>query len=307
MHKRILHIFYSLVPLALLPIMITGCGLRGSGKKVKGLPDKPALIPHVEYLDGILRENSGLIYYGGKLWTVNDSGGDPVLYALDTKNGKILQSFEIRNASNRDWESLAQDEGYIYICDVGNNFGRREELVIYKINKDSIPDSGNASLSAEIIRYRYAGREKNNNPVKRSAYDCEAVFALADSLYLFTKDWESLSTTLYTCPTTPGSYEIRPRMEYPADGLITGADISPDRSVVVLAGYREYVPFIWIFRDFNPADYSTGLTLRYEYPEYIDLQAEGIAFFSPEGVFLSCETTRYPAALYRLEPDAYVK
>ncbi len=280
----------------------SGCGVRNPSNREAGKrEDKPQLTSHVEYLDNMLIENSGLIYHDGKLWTINDSGGDPVLFALDIKTGKALQAIHVENGENVDWESLAQDERNVYICDVGNNYGRREKLRIYKISKDSIPSSGNASLTAEIIEYRYEGMEKEEHLLRRSRFDCEAAFALGDSLYLFTKDWETMTTTLYTCSSQPGTYELRPRRIYAVEGLITGADISPDKRFVVLCGYREYVPFICLFKDFDPADYSPGELLRFDYPAYLDLQTEGIAVESPERIFISCEMTEFPAALYRMD------
>ena len=293
-----------------LLIILMSCGL--SDKKNEqpaqtGSHNVPKLVNHVEKLENWLHESSGLIHYDGKLWTINDSGGDRVIYALDIETGKTIQAIYIENGNNVDWESLAQDAGNIYICDIGNNYGRRDMLTIYKVSKDSIPSSGNASIGTEKINYRYAGRSESATPWNRSAYDCEAVFVYGDSLYIFTKDWETRTSTLYTCPTTPGSYEIHARKTYPVNGLITGADISPDSTFIMLSGYRDYVPFVWLYRDFNPADYSHGESIRFDYPDFTDLQTEGIAIASPERVFISCEMTQYPAALYRLDLAAAIK
>ena len=301
------HAHFMLLPGLVLAFTISACG-TGTGRKAdKRTGNGPMLTTHVENLDNMLYENSGLIYHDGKLWTINDSGGDPVLFAFDAGTGKALQAIHIRNARNEDWESLAQDKRYIYICDVGNNYGRRDVMKIYKIDKDSIPSSGNATLAADIIRYSYAGREENNNPLKRSPFDCEAAFAYGDSLYLFTKDWETLSTTLYTCSTMPGKYELEPRMTYPVDGLVTGADMSPDSSFLMLCGYKDYVPLVWLIRDFDPAGYSHGKILRFEYPALTNLQTEGITVLSPERVYISCERTEFPAALYSMDLIRYLK
>lgn len=278
----------------------------------------PALEQHVGSLDRLLHESSGLIFYNGKLWTINDSGGEPVLVGLDYQSGRILQGIRLENAENADWESLAQDDEYIYICDVGNNMGRRETLTIYKVAKASIPPSGSAIIDAEIIKYRYKGRTAENNPVQRSSYDCEAAFVYGDSLYLFTKDWQTHTSTLYTCPTRPGSYEIEPRVTYPVNGLITGIDFNARSNSVILCGYSEFIPFVIIYEDFNPTDYSHGKSHRFNFPEFMKLQTEGIAFISPEREFtssgnginpperaiISCEQNEYPAALYRLKLPA---
>jgi hypothetical protein len=295
-------ILYTLI----LAVSLPSCGSGDHRKEERRAGVGPELSGQVGSLDNMLYENSGLIRYDGKLWTINDSGGDAVLFAVDEATGKALQAVRISNARNEDWESLAQDENHIYICDVGNNYGRREVLRIYRIAKDSIPGSGNAELSAEIISFTYAGRGENN-PLKRSPYDCEAVFALGDSLYLFSKDWEGYSTTLYTCSTGPGEYKLEPRISYPVDGLVTGADISPDSSFVVLCGYKDFIPLVWVIRDFNTADYSHGRIFRFNYPSLTNLQTEGVAVISPERVYISCEKTEYPAALYRMDLRPYLE
>lgn len=287
-------------------LLFAACGTTGHKKdfhEEEINSSQPVLVNHVEYLDNILIENSGLIYFNGKLWTINDSGGEPVLFALDRESGKALQAIHIENGKNEDWESLAQDADHVYICDVGNNYGRRNTLKIYKLSKDSIPVSGNARIRADKIKFSYAGRPENKNPMRRSPYDCEAAIVYGDSLFLFTKDWERQTTTLYTCPTNPGTYQIESRATYQVDGLVTGADISPDSSFIMLSGYKDFVPLVWVFEDFRPADYSPGKISRYEYPEFTDLQTEGIAIASPERVYISCEMTEFPAALYRIDLD----
>ncbi|MBL6943693.1 MAG: T9SS C-terminal target domain-containing protein, partial [Bacteroidales bacterium] len=82
-----------------------------------------------------IQESSGLAYFNEKLWTINDSGGLPVIYAFDTIVGQIVQRIIVDNAINIDWESLATDDDYIYIGDFGNNLGNRDDLAIYIVSK----------------------------------------------------------------------------------------------------------------------------------------------------------------------------
>ena len=42
-------------------------------------------------------ENSGLFFHNGRLWTHNDSGGKPVLYALDTTTFEVVQRLTLMN------------------------------------------------------------------------------------------------------------------------------------------------------------------------------------------------------------------
>jgi hypothetical protein len=294
--------------LLLLLIFLTGCKYTGKPKNHSVPGNKPGLVLHTEYLDEMVLENSGLIWYRDKLWTINDSGGDPVLFSIDMRTGKCIQAIYMKGASNRDWEELAQDENFIYIIDIGNNYGRRDELTIYKVKKDSIPAAGNARIQPEIIRYSYGDKEKNNGHFTRSPFDCEAAFALHDSLYLFTKDWENQQTKLYTCPASPGTYTLWPGATFEADGLVTGADISPDdSSLIILIGYKDYVPFIWELRDFDFSNYSMESTLRIDFPEKYDLQTEGIAIQSAERIYISCEMSSWPASVYTLNLQDHLR
>ena len=282
-------------------ILTSGCNRAGRAKNQSVPRNTQGLVLQIEHLDEMLLENSGLVWYRDRLWTINDSGGDPVLFAIDLGTGRCIQAIFIEGAVNRNWEELAQDEDFIYILDIGNNYGRREELSIYMVPKDSIPVAGNARVRPGMIRYRYGDMERNTGYFSRSPYDCEAAVAWKDSLYLFTKDWENQQTVLYTCPATPGTYTLWPAARYPADGLITGADISPtDSSLIILIGYKDYVPFVWELRGFDFSDYSMQSTMRRDFPDQYDLQTEGIAFRTGDQIYISCEMSSWPASVYTL-------
>ncbi len=291
-----------------LSIFLAGCNPAGKPKNRQAPGHSPRLVIHTERLDDMVLENSGLIWYRDRMWTINDSGGDPVLFSIDMQTGKCIQAIYIQGAENRDWEELAQDDDFIYILDTGNNFGRRDELTIYKVGKDSIPVAGNAKVCPEIIRYRYGDMERNKGYFTRSPFDCEAAFAMHDSLYLFTKDWENQQTKLYICPAIPGTYTLRPVASFQADGLVTGADISPeDSSFVMLVGYKDYVPFVWEWRGFDFRDYTIGSAKRFDFPDKFDLQTEGIAIRSDERIYISCEMSSWPASIYILNLADHVR
>ena len=64
-------------------------------------------------LPATLEESSGLIFYGDRLITHNDSGNLPELYELDPTTLAITRTVVVNNAENIDWEDLTQDENYI--------------------------------------------------------------------------------------------------------------------------------------------------------------------------------------------------
>lgn len=101
----------------------------------------------------ILNESSGAIFFNDKLIIHNDSGNENKLYELDTNSRVITRTVTVTNATNVDWEDITQDNTSIYIGDIGNNNGDRNDLKIYKINKSDYLISNN--VTAEIINLSY--------------------------------------------------------------------------------------------------------------------------------------------------------
>ena len=56
-----------------------------------------------EELDPIVEETSGLAFINGRLWTHNDSDGEPKIYCIDTVNGQVIGSKVIAGVTNEDW------------------------------------------------------------------------------------------------------------------------------------------------------------------------------------------------------------
>ena len=140
--------------LFILPVLILlfSCFAQNKKKNTNsGLPVNTAFLninpqPFITSLPRVLNETSGLIFYKGLLWTINDSGGKNVVYGFDF-NGEIQHEIEIKDAKNNDWEEIAQDEKHIYIGDFGNNNGMRKDLKIYKIKKKDIGKKATKSSS----------------------------------------------------------------------------------------------------------------------------------------------------------------
>ena len=240
-------------------------------------------------LSAKLSETSGLIRWNNQVWTHNDSGGEPALYAVDPATGKIVKKVTIKNATNVDWEDIAQDDTYIYIGDIGNNVnGDRRDLKIYKVRKSDV--STKTAVKATIINFSYndqadftpAGSNNTN-------FDCEAMIAYGDSLFLFSKDWVDNKTRLYKLPKTPGTYTAINIGELNVQGLITGADIIVDKRVIVLTGYNAVVtPFIYLLYDFTGSNFFAANKRKVVVNQSF-LQAEGICAISNTEFYMSNE------------------
>ncbi len=238
-----------------------------------------------------VNETSGLIFWRNSLWTHNDSGGLPMLYRIDTVDGTVEQRIRVKNATNTDWEELAADSLYIYVGDFGNNSGHRHDLVIYKIRKSDIPTTGDDAVSSEKIFFQYpdypvyiAKRSKNN-------YDCEAMIAVGDSLYLFSKDWQDSRTRVYRLPKTPGNYVADLVDSFNTAGLVTAADYNRSKHKVVLLGYTRgnWAPFMWLLWDFKGHAFFSGNKRRIDMPAVTAPQTEGVTFTKGDDGFISSE------------------
>lgn len=219
-------------------------------------------------LDDIIAETSGLLIYNNKVWTHNDSGGEPILYQLDTVTGIVTAEKLILNAENIDWEDICHDNMYAYIGDFGNNKGIRDDLKIYRILLSDLDNVSLNSIESEVINFTYNSEiypevDKENN----TDFDCEALIANDDSLYLFSKNWISNNCYLYSLPKIPGNYVATRLDTLDTQGLVCGADYNPQTNMVCLIGYVYGIPapsFMLLLSEFENNDFFGGNNLRYE-------------------------------------------
>lgn len=201
-------------------------------------------------------ETSGLIFYNGKLITHNDSGNLPQLYELDTITLQITRTVTIENATNVDWEDIAQDDTHIYVADIGNNNGDRQDLAILKIEKQAYDSSD--TVTAERIDFIYEDQE-DFTTTPNSDWDAEALFVMGDDLVVLTKQWQTQGTVGYRIPKFPGAFLAERWSSYPVNGLVTGASFDAQTEELYLVGYNQFLaPFFMVFEDVKGQDIFSG-------------------------------------------------
>ncbi|MBA6154283.1 hypothetical protein [Gelidibacter maritimus] len=181
----------------------------------------------------VLDETSGLLFYNNTLITHTDSGGKAQLYEINATTGAVIRTVAISNATNVDWEDIAQDAAYIYIGDIGNNSGNRKDLKIYKISKADY-NTSDGEVSAEIISYSYADQLDFTPNPKNTNWDAEGLISYGDCLLIFTKNWVDHKTNVYAIPKSGGIHSATLVSSYNTNGLITGADNAPDEAIIYL-------------------------------------------------------------------------
>ena len=239
-----------------------------------------------------VNETSGLFIHNGRLWTHNDSGGKPILYALDTTTFEVVQKITMANAKNKDWEDVCTDDETVFVGDFGNNKGNRKNLRIFTFPLSSIPKEGDTTLVVDSITFRFGDQTNFDYNKHEHDFDCEAMFATEDNLYLFSKGWATGTTRLYRLPKSPGNYVAEVVNGFDSQGLITGADYDRENRILVIVGYVKTIwkPFMYIIFDFE----DDGVKLsnrRMEMPQWTGAQTEGICFFDKGRCYVTAETS----------------
>ena len=257
-------------------------------------------IKKVVDLTSSLKETSGLINFNGRLITHNDSGGGAYLYEIDINTGDVSRRVEILNVINIDFEDLAQDDNYIYVGDIGNNSNQRKDLVIYKISKSDYIN--NTEVTAETIKISYKEQIDFSKSKNSANFDSEAIVIIENDLFLFTKNWGNLKTSVYKIPKSEGTYELEAIDSYDIDGLITGADYNKNNRTLVLTGYQNFMPFIVKLNDFSAFNPLDGKVEKKSIRVSGSIQIEAIAANPDGSYYLSAENSGgLPAILYELK------
>ena len=218
---------------------------------------KTISLPHTFTLNSRLKETSGLIHWNNRLWTHNDDT-DTNLYTLDTINGEILEIYNLPHVTNTDWEEISQDKNHLYLGDFGNNAsGNRTDLHILRIEKNSLL-ARNPII--DTIAFQYPNQTNFTRQfANKTNFDCEAFVVTQDSIYLFTKEWKTKQTTIYSLPKSPGKYLAQQKGTYNIKGLVTGATYYESKNILALCGYtRNGKPFVNLFYDFKENDFFAG-------------------------------------------------
>ncbi len=255
-----------------------------------------AAVQRVALLPAVVLETSGLAQIEGRLWTLNDSGGDAAIYQLSSDGRRIAKTLYLAGARNIDWESLAADDDYLYIADCGNNRGRREMLQLYRVALNALSAPDGSRVEYDVSRFRYGHRLEVSTSDSHN-FDCEAITVVKDELWLFSKNRGDGHSELYRLDRQAKEQAVFPFRSYPVNGLITAADYDPVSRRLALLGYsRERFfghSFIWIIPlstdssdPQKPAPDWSGAQ-RYKLSTYA--QWEAISWDGPQRLVLSAE------------------
>jgi hypothetical protein len=127
-----------------------------------------------QLLSPVIVEASGLAasrLNPGVLYTHNDSGGRPEVFAIDGANGHRLATLTLSGADANDWEDMAVGPGpepgasYLYVGDIGDNGGDRVRIEVYRVREPSVARGGAPAATTltgvERLEFQYPDRGHN--------------------------------------------------------------------------------------------------------------------------------------------------
>lgn len=239
-----------------------------------------------------LKEISGITGSGTKSWAIADSGNKNEVYELNSI-GEIVNTIEVSDVKNNDWEEITSDKGgSLYIGDFGNNDNIRKDLSIYKIDTQDLAKSNVSSAQQTTFYYP----EQTEFPPKKKAlfYDCEAFFEMNGYFYLVTKNRSKGfdgTAFLYKVPNKKGNFPAERIGEFKTCSdynhcCITGAALSPDQKKVVLLTHSK----VFLFEDFKTDNFFKGKATELELNHYS--QKEAISFSGNDELLIADEKTK---------------
>ena len=181
--------------------------------------------------DPRIKESSGVIAsrrYVDVFWTHNDGGGPKkqVLYAIDGE-GNTHAFFSVSDVTLHDWEDIAIDNnGHLYIGDIGNNDAKRDTLAVYEIDEPNPQASAGAISPKRAWKLKFPG----------APFDCESLFVWKGYGYVVSKVFDDARAQIFRFPLKETSRPLTLELVATTkiQSAVTGADISADGTLLGL-------------------------------------------------------------------------
>lgn len=255
-----------------------------------------------------LAETSGLAASRrnpGVWWVHNDSGDSARFFALSGE-AQPLATIEVDGATATDWEDIAvgppstsdgsdpatSSAQTLYLADIGDNGRSRSGITVYRLAEPTIDKTtpgATRHVTADALTFTYPD----------GPHDAEALMVdpRTGDLVIVTKDWTLTGhSQIFRAPAgmAAGSTTVLEQvatLDLLVGTLVTGADVSPDGSVVALRSYTAISLYP------RPADQPLWSALRQAPctgPPPIEKQGEAIAFTADGSAYATLSEGKSP-------------
>jgi hypothetical protein len=228
-------------------------------------------------------ESSGLVDGGRTVYTVNDSGDDAVVYAIDARTGDTTDQIEYADDVD-DVEALAPGpDDTLWVGDIGDNRQRRDDIAVYRVR------SGDRDAPRFTLRY------------PDGPHDAETLLVHPRTGRVFVVTKSAFGGTVYAAPVRlDESGTNRLRVFARAGGLFSDGAFYPDGRHVVLRTYG--TASVYTFPGFA----LTGTVRLPAQPqgEAISVSSTGRVLISSEGVHADVLQVTLPRSLTTTAPGS---
>ena len=242
----------------------------------------------------------------GVIWTLNDSGNAPWLFAFDTAGG-ALGTFRVAGANNFDWETLTLSPCPAGTClivgDIGDNPETRPSVMLYRVPEPQLaslqPGELGVTAPADTLRLTYPD----------GPHDIEAIYADASGDIYFVSKGRSKGILLFRLPAAAwdaggaavpefvDSLPITPDISI--GHWVSDAALSPDGQRVAVRTYSA----VFFFR-VGPGGRLTPDEGRECLFGLVEPQGEGVTWLDERRLLLTSESSSISrGTIYLLECD----
>ena len=185
-----------------------------------------------------LKEASGIVAsqsFPGYFWSHNDSGGEAILYLIDSLGGGKLE-FKIEDVTNRDWEDIAifkdssTQKSTIVIGDIGDNSAKHGNCTLFFVEEpNKFPNQDQTLTVYKKVVFEYPD----------AARDAEALMIdpITKDIFIVSKKEKKVSMYRIPYPYTTYNTVIAEKVLTLPIRNITAGDIAPDGTAILLKNY----------------------------------------------------------------------
>lgn len=232
------------------------------------------------FADPEITESSGLVARGAVLFTVNDSGDGPYLYAVDAGSGDTVGVTTYSSGDVSDVEAIAPGPaGTVWVGDIGDNDENRPGVDVYQVPVER--PRGDREVDANGYALVYPD----------GPHDAETLLAHPASGRLYVVSKGILGGTVYAAPATLDEAAVNPMTEVGrVPGLLTDGAFFPDGRHVLLRSYGTAA--VYTFPGLRPV--GEMQLPDQEQGEAVAVDDRGRVFLSSEGVHAEVLRIRLP-------------
>ena len=244
----------------------------------------------------------------GILWTHNDSGDSPRIFAID-EQGALRGVWALGGAPSGDWEDIARGadpqtgQPLLYIGDIGDNSFVRGGAQVFVV-PEPVPGDDDDTVTIEdyaVLELTYP---------EGASYNAETLLVdpVSEDLYIISKDYGG-ETVIFRKPPphehgTQTELEVVAEVDFSEDplsgGATTGGDINALGNWIII---RTYASAFLFLRDGSAPLWEALTSAPCEIDDHSEPQGEAIAFTADGGGYLTLsEGSAQPLLFTALTP-----